>query len=179
MSGLIVPRHIATSARRQKSETAAANSIQSSSVNILSSDDFVTRDQAKAQIDELRAYIEGRRAEDPHYALPRPIGWRVSVLMLTIPEKTQGGVHLVDENREARALSSPQGIVLSLAEGAFKDPARFMVDGEIHPWIKVGDRVLWKKYDVTMFQLGNGQRLGFMNDTQAYGVIDHDWETPV
>jgi co-chaperonin GroES (HSP10) len=180
VSKLMLPRHVAEEMKRARSQhEAVANSIQKSSMNILNSDDFVTRDQARAQLNELTDYITERRREDPEYTLPRPIGWRVSVLMLTIPETTQGGLVLVDDNREARALSSPQGIVLNLAEAAFRDPSRFTVDGLVKPWIAVGDRVLWKKYDVTMFQLGNGQRLGFMNDTQAYGVIDRGWETPV
>jgi co-chaperonin GroES (HSP10) len=178
MNGLMLPRHVVEARAKQKNE-AVAGSIQKTSVNALSSDDFVTRTQAAAQLEELSAYIATRRESEPEYCLPSPIGWRVSVLMLTIPDKTDGGLYMVDDNREARAMSSPQGIVLSMAEAAFQDPSRFMVNGEMHPWIDVGDRVLWKKYDVTMFQLGNGQRLGFMNDTQAYGIIDRGWSVPV
>lgn len=178
MTGLVLPRHVAAARSRQKQSEAVANSIQKTSVNLLTSDDFVTPDQVVEQLAQLADYISARREQHPDYVLPRPIGWRVSVLMLTIPEQTQGGLVLVDEGREARAMSSPQGVVLHLAEGAFQDPARFMVNGEMRPWIEPGDRVLWKKYDVTMFQLGNGQRLGFMNDTQAYGVIDKGWQVP-
>lgn len=178
MTGLVLPKHVAVARDRERRDAATAKSIQSSSVNILSSDDFVTPSQVAAQLGQLRAYIEDRRQIEPTYHLPSPIGWRVSVLMLTIPEQTDGGVHLTSDNLEARAMSSPQGVVLSLADAAFQDRSRFEVNGKLHPWIAVGDRVLWKKYDVTMFQLGNGQRLGFMNDTQAYGVIDRGWEIP-
>lgn len=176
---LIVPRHVAEARAASSRHEAVAKSIQKSSMNILASDDFVTRKQAQEQLDELGRYIAARRETEPEYALPHPVGWRVMVLMLTIPEATDGGLIMVDDNREARALSSPQGIVLEAAEAAFQDPSRFMVNGRMQPWITVGDRVLWKKYDVTMFQLGNGQRLGFMNDTQAYGLVDRGWTVPM
>lgn len=178
MTDLLLPKHIAAARTKQRDE-AAARSIQHSSINQLSSDDFVTLKEAQRQLDDLVQYVAERQAIEAEYRLPRPIGWRVSVLMLTIPETTDGGLHLVDEQREARTVASPQGIVLSLGDAAFKDPARFEIEGKMHPWIGVGDRVLWKKYDVTTFQLANGQRIGFMNDTQAFGLIDRGWDIPV
>lgn len=172
---LILPKATAQAIHQER----VADSIQKSAVNHLTSDDFVTEKEVQRQLVELADYISTRRETEPNYSLPHPAGWRVSVLMLTVPEVTDGGVHIVDEMREARGMASPQGVVLALGAGAFQDRSRFVIDGELVPWLKVGDRVIWKKYDVTTFQIGNGQRLGFMNDTQAVATIDTGWNLPV
>lgn len=174
MTGLLLPPHQAAMVKRR----AAADAIQRSSINQMASDDFVTLKEAQRQLDQLQAYIDERRSFEPGYSLPRSMGWRISVLMLTIPETTDGGLHIVEEQREARALASPQGIVLDVGESAFQDAGRFSINGQIKPWVRPGDRILWRKYDVTMFQLGNGQRLGFMNDTQGFAIIDRNWTVP-
>jgi co-chaperonin GroES (HSP10) len=160
-------------------QASVADNIQRSSINNLTSDDFVTVKEVERQLVELADYIRDRREAEPEYCLPHPAGWRVSVLMLTVPEVTEGGVHIVDDMREARGMASPQGVVLAVGAAAFQDRARFTVDGVLSPWMKAGDRVIWKKYDVTTFQIGNGQRIGFMNDTQAVATIDSGWNLPL
>lgn len=176
---MILPEHVARGlAMKQAKEQAIAGSIQRSATNSLSSDDFVSRKQVHEQLGELAAYIAGRRQTEPEYTIPQPVGWRVSLLMLTIPEMTDGGLVMVDETREARSVASPQGVVLSIGPNAYTDKARFTLNGELTPWIRVGQRIVWKKYDVTMFQLANGQRIAFMNDTQAIGLIDDGWQVP-
>jgi co-chaperonin GroES (HSP10) len=175
MTNLILPK---ATAQALRAERHVADSIQRSSINQLTSDDFVTEKEVERQLAELADYIADRRAVEPNYCLPHPAGWRVSVLMLTVPEVTDGGVHIVDEMREARGMASPQGVVLALGASAFQDRSRFTINGELVPWLKVGDRVIWKKYDVTTFQIANGQRLGFMNDTQAVATIDSGWAIP-
>lgn len=178
MTSMILPAHVAEARAREKA-AAVAGSIQGSTVSSLSSDDFVSRKQVAEQLKELGDYVAGRREYEAEYALPRPIGWRVSLLMLTIPEKTDGGLINVSETREAKAVASPQGVVLAIGPNAYKDKARFTLNGELTPWIEVGQRIVWKKYDVTMFQIANGQRIAFMNDTQAIGLIDDGWQVPV
>jgi co-chaperonin GroES (HSP10) len=152
-----------------------AASISGSPVSTLTSDDFITPQSVGDQLQELKNYVEERQGFDPDYDLPTPVGWRLTVLMLTIPEMSDGGVIMATEDREARSVASPQGVVLALGSAAYQDPARFSEGGELKPWVKVGDRVVWKRYDVMTFQIANGQRLGFMNDTQPYGVIDSGW----
>jgi hypothetical protein len=98
--------------------------------------------------------------------------------MLTIPETSSGGVHIVDDNREARSMSSPQGVILNIGPGAYRDPARFSIDGVLTPWHKVGDRIQFVKYDAQPFQLPNGQRLGILTDTQPVALFDSGWEVP-
>lgn len=174
MSLLLSPADAAAVKRKQAEQLAAA-AIRNTAINAMSSDDFVTLAQAQLQLDQLHAYIDAKKAESEGYRIPHPLGWKICVLMLTIPEITDGGLHMIDEQREARAMASPQGIVLSIGDGCYQDPSRFAVNGKLEPWVRVGDRILWKKYDVTTFQLANGQRIGFMNDTQPFGVIDRGW----
>lgn len=172
MSGLLLPRHQMASHMKAKNAAAAEN-IKKTSVHRLDSDDFITPIEVLNQIDMLQAYIELRREEELDYSLPHPTGWKLMVLVLTIPEKSTGGVIIVDDAKEARSLASPQGVVVAMGSQTYNDPDRFD-----EPWVAVGDRITYIKYDASMFQIANGQRLGFLNDTQPVSVIDNGWEIP-
>ena len=166
---LIVPKHM-----------AMASSIKKSSVHAMNSDDFVTPNEVASQLQVLGEYIHQRREEvQKDYALPKPTGWKIMVLMLTIPEKSSGGVIVVDDAKEQRSLASPQGVVLAVGPAAYQDADRFSDGhGNLAPWVEAGDRITLVKYDASMFQIANGQRLGFINDTQPIAVIDKGWEVP-
>lgn len=172
MSKLLVPRNYS------RREEAAATSIAKTSKHRMDSDDFVTPNDVRAQLAALQEYLDLRRQEDPTYSLPAPSGWKLMVLMLTIPEKSAGGVIVIDDAKEQRALASPQGVILAMGPAAYTDRDRFSVDGELVKWHEVGDRITLVKYDASMFQIANGQRLGFLNDTQPIATIDKGWETP-
>lgn len=174
---LVLPKHVHDRLQAQK-QAAVADSMQRTALNPLSSDDFVTTKSVRQQLDELAAYVAARRGTDAGYVLPTPSGWRLLVLMLTIPQVTDGGMHLVDDTLEARSMSSPQGVVLSVGPAAYRDRSRFAWDGALEPWVEVGDRIIWKRYDLSTFQIANGQRLGFLNDTQPVAVLDHGWDVP-
>jgi co-chaperonin GroES (HSP10) len=156
-----------------KRALATAHAIKNTQRHRIDSDDWATKKDVQAQLDQLHEYLVGRREEEEDYNLPMAVGWKLMVLMITIPEKSAGGVIVVDDAREQRSLASPQGLVLDIGPQAFNDPSRFAA-----PWVEVGDRITITKYDATMFQLGNGQRLGFLNDTQPVSIIDRGWEIP-
>jgi co-chaperonin GroES (HSP10) len=163
---LVLPRHVAASMR-------AAENIRKTSTHRIDADDWATVEDVHQQLQDLQDYMTQRREEEPSYHLPSPVGWKLMVLVLTIPEKSAGGVIIVDDAKEQRSLASPQGVVLKAGVDAFRDPERFN-----EPWCGVGDRISFVKYDAQMFQLANGQRLGFLNDTQPLSVIDSNWEVP-
>jgi len=171
MTGLLLPKRAAA----QRVAEATAESIGGSAVHRMDSDDFVTPENVSEQLAQLAKYVADRREEDPNYQLPQPSGWKMMVLMLTIPEKSAGGVIVMDDAKEARSLSSPQGVILDMGPAVYSDPSRFAVDGEIIPWHDIGDRITLVKYDASMFQIANGQRLGFINDTQPIATIDKGW----
>jgi co-chaperonin GroES (HSP10) len=161
---LILPKHVAAKLRTQTAPAAArVGGFESAQKHALDTDDFIEPEEVGEQVRRYLAY-DG--------VVPRPVGWRVAVLVLTIPEKSAGGVILVDDSREARSLASPQGVVVGVGETAYKDPARFP---ENRPWVKVGDRVLFQKYGGRMFQLRTGQHVAILNDTEFAGVVDSGW----
>jgi co-chaperonin GroES (HSP10) len=165
---LIIPKHVAAQLRQQSQNAAIkAQKVggfeRAANKHALNSDDFIDPADIAAQVQSFAEY-DG--------AVPAPVGWRVAVLVLTIPETTAGGLIMVDDNREARSLASPQGIVVAVGSQAYKDPARFP-DGE--PWVKVGDRVMFQKYAGRMFQIRTGQHIAILNDTDFAGVVDSGW----
>lgn len=164
--GLALPRAVAAAAATRRG------------VNATTSDDFVSREQVQQQLDQLAEYIAERRKVEPKYHLPVPSGWRLQVLMLTIPETTTGGLVMVDDDREARAMASPQGVILQIGSGAYMDMARFGVEGVVRPWHHVGERIQFVKYDAQPFQLPNGQKLGILTDTQPVAMLDSGWTVP-
>lgn len=153
-SGLALPRHVHQAVRAKTSIT---------------SDEFLTADQILAQI---KAYLDSREGQRQI----KPAGWRILVLVLTTPEETAGGVLLTDDERERRAVNSPQGIVLALGPRAYKatEPGdyRFGVPGEEEPWCSVGDRILFQRYGGRITRLANGQALAILNDTDISGTMD-------
>ena len=180
MSHLLLPKHMAASLQRR--DRAVADGIAKQSMNMLASDDFVTADEVRKQMDELREYVALRRESDATYELPQAVGWRILVLILTSPKETSGGLHITGDSIESKAVTSPQGVVLDVGPAAYQDRGRFAMNGELVPWCVPGDRIIWKRYDLTMFQIANGQRLGFLNDTQPVATLDSGWlepETPM
>jgi len=142
--------------------------------NPINSDDFVSPGDIRAQLQQLKTFVAARRELHPNYQLPRPVGWRVQVLVLDTPGETAGGLLLPED--EGRAVSSPQGVIVAMGGAAYTDKRRFSIGAEIVPWVSVGDRIQFVKYDAHLFTLGNGQVLGTLTDTQPVAVIDSGWE---
>lgn len=161
---LLLPRHVAAARAKQKStERIGGFERPQNSARRVDTDDFIGDNDVVEQI----AQIPDDRP------LPKPVGWRLMLLVLSVPETSEGGVIMVDDHREAKSLSSPQGVVLAMGDAAFKDSARFDT-----PWCAVGDRVLFQKYGGRMFQLRSGQHLVFLNDTEIVGIVDGGWIDP-
>jgi len=161
---LILPKHVAAQIRSASTHTGKASGFQrDSNKHATHTDDFIDPADVAAQV---RSFVEYEGA------VPAPVGWRVAVLVLTIPEVTAGGLHMIDDSREARSLASPQGVVVAVGSQAYRDPERFP-DGE--PWVRVGDRVMFQKYAGRMFQIRTGQHIAILNDTDFAGVVDRGW----
>ena len=71
--------------------------------------------------------------------MARPAGHRIMIRVDDTEEVTKGGVVLSSETvlKESRAID--KGVVVALGATAYKD-----FTGE--PWVKVGDKVWFKKY---------------------------------
>ena len=166
---LMLPKHVAANLRREalQKQTAAASPVGGYETgqlrHALNSDDFIDPADVAAQVQQFLGYTG---------AVPQPVGWRVAVLVLTIPEATAGGVIMADDNRDARSLASPQGVVVAVGKLAYSDPVRFP---DKEPWVTVGDRVMFQKYAGRMFQIRTGQHIAILNDTDFAGVVDRGW----
>lgn len=179
MSGLLIPRHVAAMRAKARANAAAETvSGERNSAYAIDTDEFITPAQVDEQLAKLRSHIDMVRKQNPDYTLPKPMGWKICVLMLTLPTKTSGGLELINDAVDAHAMASPQGVVLSFGPACYTDPDRFAINGELVPWAKIGDRVTWTKYDVATFKLANHQLLGFLTDTQPVSNIDGNWEVP-
>lgn len=124
-------------------------------IRATATDDFITEEQVWDQVETLPD------------KLPTPPGYRVMVLLLTTPEKV-GMIQTIDSGREARAISSPQGVVLKLGDMCYYDKGRYPTG----PWCQVGDRVIIQKYAGRSFKLANGQILVFINEDEPAAIID-------
>lgn len=165
MTGLILPKRVVAQLRaKAPTDTGAVPGFQrNGNRHALNSDDFLDPSDVADQVKQFIDYTG---------AVPKPVGWRLSVLVLTIPEVTAGGILMVDDNRDARSLASPQGVIVGVAPQAYADPARFQ-DGK--PWVSIGDRVMFQKYAGRMFQLRTGQHIAILNDTDIAGIVDTGW----
>jgi co-chaperonin GroES (HSP10) len=141
----------------------------------ITSDEFLTPNQIRQQVAD---YLESR---SQGAASVRPAGWRILVLVLTTPEMTEGGFLLTDDERDRRAINSPQGIVVAVGDKAYRrtapDDWRFAVgaDAPDQPWCAVGDRVLFQRYGGRTVRTFNGQNLVILNDSDISGVMDGGW----
>ena len=117
-------------------------------------DDFVTDEQAQEQVDSM---------PDRH---PIPLGFQVLVLVMTPPEYV-GELKLPTEAIEARAMVSPQGVVVALGMDAYQNPERYP-NG---PWVEIGDRIAFKKYSGGVHKTHTGHRFVAINDDQPLVLL--------
>lgn len=152
-------------------DAATADNITNSRKYTLSSDEFLTRADVGRQLDKLRSYIAEQRSVEPGYAIPRPVGWRMTALILLPPEQSSGGVFLPGDAVDAHNHKSITAVVLYISKSAQQDKGRFPVG----PWVNVGDRLIFRRYSASHFELANGQVLATLDDTMPLGVIDGGW----
>lgn len=151
----------------------AADNIQSSSKYELSSDEWCNPEEIRKQVGKLFEHEQDRRAELGKYHLPKPVGWRIQVLILQPPSTTSGGLELPADVTEQYAHKAVMGVVVGMGPQAYSDEERFGTPPA--PWVALGDLIQFKRYDVSQFDLANGQKLGTLNDTQPIGVLSGGW----
>lgn len=153
-TGVLVPKRMATPGLTAKTPRP---------VHATDTDDFVGPDQIQAQIDMFKSY-EG--------VIPRPAGWNLLVLMVSMPEESTGGVLIDEAYRNQKSMASPQGIILALGHTAYNEQDDRFPNG---PWCTIGDRVLFGRYSGKTFRIANGQNLAFLVDTDIIGVVESGW----
>lgn len=108
--------------------------------------------------------IEG---DDLLAKLPDPKGYRILIAIPEISQKTEGGVFIPDERRNAEETASLIGYVLKVGPEAYADPNRFPGG----PWCKDGDFVIFRSYSGTRFKV-HGKEFRLINDDTVEAVVE-------
>lgn len=99
--------------------------------------------------------------------LPEPKGYRVLIAIPEISQKTDGGVFIPDERRNAEETASLVGYVLKVGSEAYADPNRFPTGA----WCKEGDFVIFRSYSGTRFKV-HGKEFRLINDDTVEAVVE-------
>lgn len=154
MSQLLIPKHY---------QKPGAPAPKRNSVHVIDTDDFVTPAQIAEQLAAFNTYTG---------TVPTAAGWNILILVVAMPDVTEGGFIMEDMYREQKTKASPQGIVLGIGKGAYNRADPRFPDGA---WCQKGDRVLFGRYTGKAFRLSNGQELAFLVDTDIIAVVDR-WD---
>tara|TARA_B100000586_G_scaffold270186_1_gene252463 strand:+ start:5198 stop:5572 length:375 start_codon:yes stop_codon:yes gene_type:complete len=106
--------------------------------------------------------------EEPRVAtqLPEPTGYRILVALPEVEEKTDAGIYITDERRQAETVASVVGFVMKVGPDAYRDPKRFPTG----PWCKEGDWVVMRAYSGTRIRI-HGKELRIINDDSVESVV--------
>lgn len=105
--------------------------------------------------------------EDLLSKLPEPKGYRVLIAIPEITQKTEGGVFIPDQLRNAEETASLIGYVLKVGSEAYADPNRFPTGA----WCKEGDFVIFRSYSGTRFKV-HGKEFRLINDDTVEAVVE-------
>lgn len=117
----------------------------------------------EAQRERLQEKDEKRAASQ----LPQPCGYKLLIALPEAKEKTDGGIILAQETRNAEEVSSICGFVLKVGEDAYKDEKRFPNGA----WCKEGDWIMMRAYAGTRFKI-HGKEFRLINDDSVDAVVE-------
>jgi len=99
--------------------------------------------------------------------LPDPKGYRLLIAIPEVSQKTEGGLYIPDERRNAEETASLIGYVLKVGSEAYADQGRFPSG----PWCKKGDFVIFRSYSGTRFKV-MGKEFRLINDDTVEAVVE-------
>jgi co-chaperonin GroES (HSP10) len=105
--------------------------------------------------------------DDVRAKLPEPKGYRILIAIPEVSQKTEGGVFIPDERRNAEETASLIGYVLKVGSEAYADANRFPTG----PWCKEGDFVIFRSYSGTRFKV-MGKEFRLINDDTVEAVVE-------
>lgn len=105
--------------------------------------------------------------DDVRAKLPEPKGYRILIAIPEVSQKTEGGVFIPDERRNAEETASLIGYVLKVGNEAYADASRFPTG----PWCKEGDFVIFRSYSGTRFKV-MGKEFRLINDDTVEAVVE-------
>ena len=114
-------------------------------------------------------YQAVKKEADPKVAskMPKPQGYKLLISPVEVEEKTEGGVYMPDQLRDAEGIASIIGWVVSMGPDAYKDEDKFPSGA----WCNVGDFVIFRSYSGTRFKIGT-QEFRLINDDTVEAVVE-------
>ena len=114
-------------------------------------------------------YQAVKKEEDPKVAskMPEPKGYTLLISPGEVDEKTEGGLYMPDQIRDAEGIASIIGFVVSMGADAYKDKDKFPNGA----YCKVGAFVIFRSYSGTRFKI-HTQEFRLINDDTVEAVVD-------
>ena len=114
-------------------------------------------------------YQAVKKEADPKVAskMPEPQGYKLLISPVEVEEKTEVGVYMPDQLRDAEGIASIIGWVVSMGPDAYKDEDKFPSGA----WCNVGDFVIFRSYSGTRFKIGT-QEFRLINDDTVEAVVE-------
>ena len=114
-------------------------------------------------------YSAVKKEEEPKVAsqMPKPKGYKLLISPVQIDEKTEGGVYMHDDLRDAEGIASIIGFVVKMGDDAYKDKEKFPNGA----YCKEGDFVIFRSYSGTRFKIHN-EEFRLINDDTVEAVVD-------
>lgn len=100
--------------------------------------------------------------------MPDPSGFRLLIALPDVNEKTEGGIFVPDERRDAESVATIVGFVMKVGPEAYADKKRFPKG----PWCKEGDWIVMRAYSGTRIRV-HGQEFRIINDDSVEAVVDN------
>ena len=98
--------------------------------------------------------------------LPRPTGWRISLLPYRGARVTKGGIAIAEETQKKTQLATTCAYVLEVGPLAYCDEGKFP-DG---PWCKPGDWSVFGRYAGSRIPIEGGE-IRLINDDEVLATI--------
>jgi co-chaperonin GroES (HSP10) len=114
----------------------------------------------EGQLDEVKLN------ESVRNHLPRPTGWRISLLPYRGARVTKGGIAIAEETQKKTQLATTCAYVLEVGPLAYCDEGKFP-DG---PWCKPGDWIVFGRYAGSRIPIEGGE-IRLINDDEVLATI--------
>jgi co-chaperonin GroES (HSP10) len=99
--------------------------------------------------------------------LPTPVGYSMLIMLPKVKDRTESGVVIPDERRNAETVASIVGFVMKQGPDCYTDKTRFP-SGR---WCKEGDWILMRSYAGTRFTI-RGEEFRLINDDSIEAVVE-------
>jgi co-chaperonin GroES (HSP10) len=116
---------------------------------------------------EEQARIDVELEEELEAQIPRPVGYRLLILLPNVEEAFESGIVKAESTKHEEYVLSTVGAVIDMGEQAYKDRDRFPTG----PWCKIGDYVMFRANTGTRFKVNN-QEYRLMNDDSIEAVVE-------